>query len=136
MDNLIRQLIRKHKTNDPFVISEGLNINVWFADLGKGTRGMYIRQLRRRYIIIHHDLNDHWRRFVCAHELGHDRLHPGLNRFWLDKHTLFNPGKYERQANKFAIRLLIANDPPRRGETISEVLRRNGVPEEMARFYF
>jgi len=136
MDNLIRRLVRKYKTNDPFVISEGLNINVWFADLGKSTRGLYVRQLRRRYIIIHQNLDEHWKRFVCAHELGHDRLHPGLNRFWLDKHTLFNTDKFERQANKFAVRLLTAHDPPRRGESISEALRRCGVPEEMARFYF
>jgi Zn-dependent peptidase ImmA (M78 family) len=134
MDKLIRTLIRKYKTNCPFTIADHLNITVWFRDLGKGTRGLYMRKLRRRYIIIHEDLDDIWKRFVCAHELAHDRLHPGFSRFWLDEQSFFNAGKFERQANKFAVRLLTAGDSPRRGESISEFLRRNNIPSEMGKF--
>jgi Zn-dependent peptidase ImmA (M78 family) len=136
MDTTIRQLIRKYKTKDPFELAERLNITVWFRDLGHGTRGLYIRKLRRRYIVIHEGLDDPWKRFVCAHELAHDRLHPGLSRFWLDEHSFFHAGKFERQANKFAIRLLTAGDYPSRGETIKEFLQRHNIPVEMARFYF
>ncbi|PDO11780.1 MAG: ImmA/IrrE family metallo-endopeptidase [Candidatus Reconcilbacillus cellulovorans] len=136
MDALIRQLIRKYRTNNPFELAEHLNITIWFRDLGSGTRGLYMRKLRRRYIVIHEGLDDPWKRFVCAHELGHDRLHPGLSRFWLDEHSFFHVGKFERQANKFAVRLLTAGDSPARDETIVEFLRRNDVPIEMARFYF
>lgn len=134
MDQLIHSLIRKYKTNCPFQLAERLNISVWFCDLGDQTRGIYYRKLRRRFIAIHEGLDDPWKRFVCAHELGHDRLHPGLSRFWLDEHSFFNAGKFERQANKFAIRLLTAGDSPRRGESISDFLRRNNVPPEMSRF--
>jgi len=136
MDNIIRQLIRKYKTNDPFELASCLNITVWFCDLGKETRGFYMRKLRRRYIVIHEGLDEFWKRFVCAHEIAHDRLHPGFSRFWLDEHSFFNAGKFERQANKFAVRLLTAGDTLRRGESISEFLRRHDVPEEMAKFYF
>lgn len=135
MDDVIRQLIRKYKTSNPFELTSHLNITVWFRDLGKGTRGLYMRKLRRRYIVIHEDLDEHWQRFVCAHELAHDRLHPGFSRFWLDEQSFFNAGKFERQANKFAVRLLTAGDSLRRGESISEFLRRNDVPEEMSKFY-
>jgi len=135
MDNIIRQLIRKYTTNDPFELASYLNITVWFRDLGNGTRGLYIKKLRRRYIVIHEDLDDQWKRFVCAHELAHDRLHPGLSRFWLDEHSFFHAEKFERQANKFAVRLLTAGDSPQRGESISDFLRRNNVPPEMSRFY-
>lgn len=135
MDNIIRQLIRKYKTNNPFELASHLNITVWFRDLGKGTRGLYMRKLRLRYIVIHEDLDEHWQRFVCAHELAHDRLHPGFSRFWLDEQSFFNAGKFERQANKFAVRLLTVGDSLRRGESISEFLRRNDVPEEMSKFY-
>ena len=134
MDKIIRHLIRKYKTNCPFELANYLNINVWFRDLGKSTRGLYVRKLRRRYIVIHEGLDDQWKRFVCAHELGHDRLHPGLSRFWLDEHSFFHAGKFECQANKFAIRLLTSGDSPRRGESISDFLRRNNVPPEMSRF--
>ncbi|NTZ20896.1 ImmA/IrrE family metallo-endopeptidase [Paenibacillus sp. JMULE4] len=135
MDKIIRQLIRKYKTNNPFELANCLNITVWFRDLGKGTRGLYMCKLRRRYIVIHDNLDECWQRFVCAHELAHDRLHPGFSRFWLDEQSFFNAGKFERQANKFAVRLLTAGDSLQRGESISEFLRRNGVPEEMSKFY-
>jgi hypothetical protein len=127
MDNLINRLIRKNKTNCPYQIAGNLNINVWFEDLGKATRGMYYRKLRRRYA--------EWQRFICAHELGHDRLHPGLSRFWLDEHSLFKAGKYEREANKFAVQLLTAGEAIGPDETIIDLFRRSGIPDEILRFY-
>jgi Zn-dependent peptidase ImmA (M78 family) len=136
MDALIRKLIQKYKTNCPFELAKSLNITIWFRDLGKSTRGLYMKKLRRRYIVIHEGLDEHWQRFVCAHELGHDRLHPGLSRFWLEETSLHNAGKYERQANKFAIRLLTAGDRLGQGDTIRDFLKRNGIPVEMERFYF
>jgi Zn-dependent peptidase ImmA (M78 family) len=135
MDNIIRKLIRKYKTNDPFELAECLNITVWFRDLGRETRGLYVRMLRRRYIVIHENLDERWQRFVCAHELAHDRLHPGLNRFWMDEHSFFHPGKFERQANKFALRLLTVGDQPQRDETIADFLKRNDIPPEMSKFF-
>lgn len=136
MDRTILKLIRRFKTNDPFRIAEGLNINIRFAKFEDGTRGLYYRILRRRFIVIHEELDEHWQRFVCAHELGHDRLHPGFSRFWLDEKTLYNVGKFERQANKFAIKLLTANDKLLIDEPIGLFLQRNGVPEKMSKFYF
>lgn len=133
---MILGLTRKFKTNDPFLIAKGLNINIRYARFEDGTRGLYYRVLRRRFIVIHEGLDEHWQRFICAHELGHDRLHPGLSRFWLDEQSLRNAGKYERQANKFAVRLLTAGDSPAPGETLTELLQRNNVPVEMKRFYY
>ncbi|MDO7788815.1 ImmA/IrrE family metallo-endopeptidase [Desulforamulus aquiferis] len=135
MDQVINKLIRKFKTNDPFTIASGLNIEVWFEDLGVGTRGLYYKKLRRRYIVIHRDLSEDWQRFICAHELAHDRLHPGFSRFWLDQHSLFNPGKYERQANMFAVRLLLSKTKIHPGETLENVFRRNYIPTEMLPYF-
>jgi len=134
MDDIIRKLIRKYATNNPFELARSLGITIWYRDLGRATRGLYIRKLRRRYIVIHESLDEPWRLFVCAHELGHDRLHPGFSRFWLDEHSFFHAGKFERQANKFAVRLLTAGDSPRYGESIGDFLRRNNVPPEMSKF--
>lgn len=128
-------LARRYKTTDPFLISKELNISVIFADLGNHTKGLYIRKLRRRAIFIHEQLDYTWQRLVCAHELGHDRLHPGFSRFWLDEKSFFNAGKFERQANHFAVRLLTADDSLSEGESIIELLRRNGIPEAMHKFY-
>jgi Zn-dependent peptidase ImmA (M78 family) len=136
MDKVILKLVNRFKTNDPYIIAEGLNIHVRQADLGVGTRGIYYRKLRRRFIVLHDGLSEEWKRFVCAHELGHDRMHPGFSQFWLEEHSLFNVGKYERQANKFAVRLLTSGDYPKLGDTIGELLRRNDVPQEMQKFYY
>lgn len=135
MDKQINRLIKKHKTNCPFELASALGIQVSYADLGKATRGLYYSRLRRRFIVIHNDLNEIWKRFVCAHELAHNRLHPGFNRFWLDQNTLFNPGKYELQANKFAFLLLSAGEEIRVNETIREFCIRTGIPEEMHKYY-
>ena len=135
LDKIIPRLIRKYKTNDPFKIAAGLNIIIRFASFDDGTRGLYYRVLRRRFIVIHEGLDEYWQRFICAHELAHDRLHPGLSRFWLDEQSFRNPGKYERQANRFAIKLLTAYDSLNQDESVGEFLKRNGVPEEMQKFY-
>ncbi|WP_405152900.1 ImmA/IrrE family metallo-endopeptidase [Paenibacillus sp. FSL K6-0108] len=134
MDDIVQGLIKRFKTNDPFEIAERLNIKVWYTDLGKYTRGMYYRKLRRRFIVINSDLSEPWMRFVCAHELAHDRLHPGISRFFLDEHSFFNAGKYERQANQFAIKLLTATVEPELGETKEQLLRRCSVPVELHKF--
>lgn len=135
MERKIRRLVRRFDTTDPFSIAQGLNINVRYADLDKGTRGIYCRMLRRRFIVINQNVGEIWQRFVCAHELGHDRLHPAMNRFWLDEHSFFNPGRYEREANEFAIKLLTHGDRLQEDESVVELLIRNGVPEEMRRYY-
>ncbi|KAF6628803.1 ImmA/IrrE family metallo-endopeptidase [Paenibacillus sp. EKM208P] len=135
MDNVIQKLVKKYGTNDPFEIAKGLNITVVYENLGKATRGIYFRKLRRRFIVIHSGLSEEWQRVVCAHELGHDRLHPGLGRFWLDENTFFNTGKYERQANTFAVKLLTFNEQQRTDEPINHFLLRCGIPREIHKLF-
>lgn len=132
---LIRQLIKKHHTNCPFEIATSLGIHIRFEDLGQTTKGLYFRKLRRRFIVIHNQLPPPWQRFVCAHELGHDRLHKGISRFFLEEHSYFSPGKLERQANRFAIALLTAGLAPGPGESLHEFYLRAGIPQEMLYFF-
>jgi len=135
MHDIVRSLVRKCKTTCPFTIAKHLNIHVRFEDLGETTRGLYVRQLRRRFIVIHNQLSYEWQRFVCAHELGHDRLHGGIGRFFIEEHTFFAIGKYERQANQFAVQLLSHGREIEPGETAAQFCKRNGIPEEMVDFY-
>ncbi|MDB5053259.1 MAG: ImmA/IrrE family metallo-endopeptidase [Bacilli bacterium] len=131
----VKNLTKKHKTNCPFQLADLLNINVWFLELGDNCRGYYLRTLRRRYIAINSSLSDEWQRFVCAHELGHDRLHSGMTGYYfIEQHTLFNPGKFERQANSYAVKLLLGNDSPMEDEGIESYCMRNGVPVEMTKY--
>jgi Zn-dependent peptidase ImmA (M78 family) len=136
VDKLIHRLVRRFKTNCPFTLAENLNINIWYADLGKSTRGFYYRKLRRRYIVIHEHLPEEWARFVCAHELAHDRLHKGIGYYFIEQNTLLNPSRFERQANLFAVRLLTYGDEIHPGETAEQICLRNGVPREMSKYFF
>ena len=48
--------------------------------------------------------------FVLAHELGHMILHRKQNAIFMDTRTQFKTSKYESEANKFAVELLIPDD--------------------------
>lgn len=128
------KLVRKFKTNCPFELASYLNIEVWFLDLPEGCRGYYLKTLRRRYIAISTALTYIEQRFVCAHELGHDRLHPGMGYYFIEENTLYHPGKLERQANTFAVRLLTMNNPIMEFESKEEYCSRIGIPREMGRY--
>jgi Zn-dependent peptidase ImmA (M78 family) len=135
LDDIIRMLVLKFKSNDPFVIAKGLNIMIRHANFGPGTRGLYYKRLRRRFIVIDNNLSEEWQRVVCAHELGHDRLHSGFSQFWIDEHTFFNTGKYERQANIFAIKLLTYSNEREHDESLEAYLLRCGIPKQLHNLY-
>lgn len=135
MQNAVYKLIRKHKTTCPFKIAKALGIKVVFKDLGDSTRGIFYTKSRQRYIVINSRLDPIWQRLICAHELGHSVLHAGMNRFFIDDYTFLISGKYERQANVFAVVLLTSNDPIDPGESISTYFRRVEIPEEMIVYY-
>lgn len=103
----VLRLVRKCKTRDPFRICEKLNIAVWSKPLPENVRGIYSKTLRRPYILINSIIDVHWQRFICAHELGHDRLKHSLNGFHVDRSDIVRNDKYEWQANLFAVFLLL-----------------------------
>lgn len=129
------RLVKKYKTNCPFELSRALGIHIRFMNLGEGTKGLYYRKLRRRFIVIHNELPLEWQRFVCAHELAHDRLHKGVNRFFLEENSYFSPGKLERQANLFAVKLLTAGTSIDRDESLQSYYSRIGIPAEVVFFW-
>lgn len=124
-------LVKKYRTNCPFQLAHSLNIIVRFEDMPNCTQGFYLKTLRRRFISINRNLSAEWQRFVCAHELGHDRLHKGLGYYFIERHTLFNPGKFERQANNFAVNLLSSGESLDDTETLESFYRQNDIPIEM-----
>ncbi|WP_309402725.1 ImmA/IrrE family metallo-endopeptidase [Brevibacillus laterosporus] len=90
MEETRNNFVKRYKTNSPFTISRSLGIHIRFTDLRQTTRGISYRKLRRRFIVIHDDVNNEWQRFVCAHELGHNRLHKGLGYYFFEQNQLFN----------------------------------------------
>ena len=104
----VDKLTRKYKTRDPFEIAKGLNIDIIYHDLGN-LKGYYYYQSRMKYIVINKNISEDLKPVICAHELGHDRLHLHFAKnFAIREFGLFDmSSKPEREANLFAAELLI-----------------------------
>ena len=104
----VDKLTRKYKTRDPFEIAKGLNIDIVYHDLGN-LKGYYYYQSRMKYIVINKNISEDLKPVICAHELGHDRLHLHFAKnFAIREFGLFDmSSKPEREANLFAAELLV-----------------------------
>ena len=105
----VNQLKRKACSSDPFDIAAALNIKVIFEPLGN-VNGYYNRTLRMKQIHINEDLSPMMQMFTCAHELGHALLHPNVSTPFLRRNTLFSVDRLEKEANKFAVELMIPDE--------------------------
>lgn len=102
----VTMLVKKHNTRNPFEIIKGMNVIVLFVPL-VDIRGFYQYFQRNNIIYINENLSESEKLFVCAHELGHMLMHKKANCLYMDTHTNFNTNKYELEANKFAMELLL-----------------------------
>ncbi|WP_346208370.1 ImmA/IrrE family metallo-endopeptidase [Caldifermentibacillus hisashii] len=129
----ISKLVKKHDTNDPFKLARSLGIVILFYDLGQ-TYGFFRTYKRVKTIVINNQLDEWLKRYVCAHELGHAIIHSDLNTAFLKKNTFYSIGRIEREANEFAVNLLLYDKNLEEYETKFDVLRENGIPYEMEGF--
>ena len=106
---LAERLVDKHGTRDPFRIAMELGYTIIYTPL-VGVRGFYQYLKRCHIIYLDSELDDATARFVCAHELGHSFLHRGLNRIFMDTRTFIITGRYETEANQFAVDLIYSDD--------------------------
>jgi len=106
---LAERLVRRFGTRDPFRIAEDLDYTIIHTPL-VGVRGFYQYLKRCHIIYLDSGLDDNTARFVCAHELGHSILHRGLNRIFMDTRTFIVTGRYEKEADRFAVDLLHSDE--------------------------
>ena len=102
-------LARKYRTRNPFEILQGLNAILVFAPL-IDTRAFYQYFQRNNIIYIDENLPRHEQAFECAHEMGHMFLHKKANTIFMDTRTELNTCRYEREADLFAMSLLVSDD--------------------------
>lgn len=131
---LVEQLCFTYDTRDPFELCRSFGIFTLRSPL-IDIRGFYQREAGVSIIHIAEGLSEWEDRFVCAHELGHCFLHPGLNRVFLDIGTLTETSRLETDADEFACRLLFGVPPELSGfelsyRQISECLN---IPEDRVR---
>lgn len=124
------RLVKRCGTRDPFEIARQLGIEVLFCDGFNSMKGMYRVIKRNRFIFINRDLTPQMQRIVCAHELGHDRLHRNLARTdSLQELALYvMTTKPEYEANIVAAEILLDTD-----EVLDYVYNYGYTSEQIAR---
>ena len=128
----VRKLVRKYKTRNPFEMIKGMNVILVPYPL-QGIRGFYKYFQRNNIIYIDETLSDNDKAFVLAHEIGHMILHKKSNAIFMDTRTQFKTTRYELEANKFAIELLLSDEflEENRCCTIGQISRMTGYDEKL-----
>lgn len=105
-------LVKKFNTRDPFIIADGLGIDVLFCDNFGSLKGMYKVIKRNRFIFINKDLDNQMQKIVCAHEIGHDQAHRSLVKdATLQEFMLYDMStRAEYEANIIAAEILLDTD--------------------------
>ena len=128
----VSQLVRKYQTRDPFEMIKGMNVILVHYPL-EGVRGFYQYFQRNNIIYLDERLSETEQCFVLAHELGHMFLHKRANAIFMDTRTQFNTDKFEKEANTFAIELLVPDTEISENPdlTLGQLARMTGYSEEL-----
>lgn len=133
----VERLINEYSTNNPFEIANAKNIYVVERNLHDDIMGFYKYIRRNKFIYINSNLDLKNKFYTCAHELGHSEFHTRLNTPFLKRRTLLSFNKIEKEANRFAVELLLpdSNLEEYRHTQLSleEIAGIHGVPREVAR---
>lgn len=132
---IVDRLVSQYGTRDPFLLAQSTGrilLTVPLTDF----RGFYQRIHRCHIIYIAEGLTEFERSFVCAHELGHSFLHGGVNAAFIDSRTHFVKAKYEREADRFAIDLIMPDE--RFSELmympVHDIAESLGISDELANY--
>lgn len=108
----VTSIVTKFNTRNPFEICDGLNINIYYKNLGHSVKAFYFYQSRIKNIIINTCNDDINSNMLCAHELGHAILHNDIaTSFACLNNAMFDlTRKTELEANLFAAELLISDE--------------------------
>lgn len=134
----VTELVKRHKTANPFIIAEYENIEVRFVPLPSDLKGLMLSTPNDKPMIwINDNIRDcNLRYLVMAHELKHALDHYGLDGFYTAAYH--GKGKLENEADRFAIELMLLlyqeqyQDVP---DTFDKLIATYGVKEEMREYY-
>ncbi len=104
---VVRDLVLKYGTNDPFELADALDILIMPS---AAVNGCTITLMNCPVILLGQHLSSHEKRYVCAHELGHNVLHDIKRHGILMNCTFFSTEKLEIEADTFAAELLVPDD--------------------------
>lgn len=134
----VTELVKRHKTANPFIIAECENIEVRFVPLPSNLQGLMLSTPNNNPMIwINDSIRDSNLKFlVMAHELKHALDHYGLDGFYTAAYH--GKGKLENEADRFATELMLLfyqekyEDIPETFDTLKATF---GIKEEMRKYY-
>ena len=102
----VNEIVQKYGTRNPLEIVKAMDAILVFHPLD-GVRGFYHYFQRNHIIYVDERLPENELLFVISHELGHLFLHKDSNAIFMDTRTNFVTSKFETEADRFALNLLI-----------------------------
>lgn len=131
---VVEQIVKEYGTRSPYELADLMGINVIRQNLGN-VNGYFMELCGIKQIAINTNLDECREKYVLAHEIGHNVLHAGLNEMFVRYNTNLSTGKIERQADKFAMYLLVSDEMiaevRARGYTIEQASKLTGYPERL-----
>ena len=129
----VLHLVKKYGTNNPFQLAEMLGIEIIYQYMINPT-ALFIEHRRIPVIILSTEIPPEELPFICAHELAPAVLHRQSNimYFLYSNSMMANPGRYELEANTFAVTLLLLDVPLEPGTTIYSIAKEKGIPLKIA----
>lgn len=116
IENIILGLKENYSIYNIYDLYDELGIMIKKLDpnsiLLQGNEAFYHRDyFQNEIVFMRNDLCEAYEKFILAHELGHALLHTHVYEAAFNK-NLLNIGKFEKQANYFAFKLLdVSFDP-------------------------
>ena len=135
--NIVDILCRKYKTRNPYTLASELGIIVQYGEKMDEVRGFYLYDSGIKLICLGNNLPNCTERFVLSHEIGHAILHKQSSAPFLQS-TFLSVDKMEREANKFAVELIITDEDLQEHweYTIDEWAMYYGLPREIIELRF
>lgn len=128
--DILKRLIERYGTSDPEELCHRMNIVLVDCDLPKVTKGFCFTLSSGRAIVLNNTLPMGERRACIAHELGHALLHNGVNYMFVRENTCMVTGRYENEADVFAVMLILWNKNIPEGTTTEQIAKKYRLPEE------
>ncbi|WP_051910502.1 ImmA/IrrE family metallo-endopeptidase [Carnobacterium pleistocenium] len=130
------KVVNIHNTSLPSKLAKLCGCEVIYLNLSDDTWGFTVKKSRINTIVINQALEENVQEFVIAHELGHVRLHSGINTPFLRRVAKgsFIPS-IEYEANRFAFDVLLSGIDDKELYTKFQLLESLGLPNDLERFF-
>lgn len=103
-----KDVIEKIGVSNPFSICNALNIKIKYIDI-EDIKGAVVKFFNTTTILLNNNLEGFNKYFILSHELCHAINHDFDEVKMFKDNSFYQTDRYEIEANKFAIELLLEN---------------------------